>query len=78
MARKGSLGTHRKGGFHRLVLEVGTLYRVASAGCLCCTVSGHRLPWLQRTDPEGHVGETWGKERWLSLLVQPSMSFPGS
>lgn len=78
LARKGSLGTHCKGGFHRLAPEVGTLDRVASAGCLCCTVSGRRLPWLQRTDPEGHVVETWGKERWLSLPVQFSMSFPGS
>lgn len=72
---EGLLGTHCKGGSRRLVLEVGTLYRAVPAGCLCCTVSGHRLPWLRRADQEGHTGEAWWKERWLSLLVELS-SFP--
>lgn len=71
---KDLLGTHCRGGSHRLVLEVGTLCKEVSAGCLCCTVSGHRLPWLRRTDQEGHVVEVWWKKRWLSLPGWPSIS----
>ena len=77
-ARKGLLGTHCKGGFHRLAPELGTLYRAVPAECLSCTLSGHTPPSLWRTDQEGHVDERWGKERWLSLPAQPSISSSGS